>query len=198
MLRLQDIMTRNVVTVSPQLSLRDAMDLLTSKHISGAPVVVSGKVVGVISLTDLAELAAATLHMPTQNPEISEWPQNQDPVEWIDEDEPPAAYFAQLWEDSDANVFERMAETGGPEWNGLEEHTVGEAMSPKVLSLPPDALVEDAAAVMRRAGIHRLLVMEGLNLVGLVSTKDISDAVADHRFTSRVYVFGTPAAGRGR
>lgn len=185
MLRLQDIMTRDVVTVSPQLSLRDAMDLLTSRHISGAPVVVCGKVVGVISLTDLAELAAATLRVPTQNPEIPEWAQYQDPVEWIDEDEPPAAYFAQLWEDSGANVSDRMAETGDPEWNGLEEHTVGEAMNPKVLSLPPDALVEDAAAVMRRAGIHRLLVMDGLNLIGLVSTKDVSDAVADHRFATK-------------
>jgi len=39
MLRLQDIMTRDVVTVSPELTLRDAMELLTSLHISGAPVV---------------------------------------------------------------------------------------------------------------------------------------------------------------
>ncbi|MGH7679433.1 MAG: CBS domain-containing protein, partial [Gemmatimonadaceae bacterium] len=33
-------MTQDVLTVSPDLSVREAMDLLTSRHISGAPVVI--------------------------------------------------------------------------------------------------------------------------------------------------------------
>ena len=53
MLKLRDIMTTDVVTASPELSLREAMDLLSSRHITGAPVVAGGKVVGVFSASDL-------------------------------------------------------------------------------------------------------------------------------------------------
>jgi CBS domain-containing protein len=194
MLRLRDIMTNEVVTVGPDLTLRDAMDLLTSRHISGAPVVVRGKVVGVVSLTDLAECAAATPGVPTQRPDVAEWGEYENPADWIEGDEPPSAFFAAMYDDAGADVSERMAQTMGPEWNVLEEHTVGEAMNRKVASLSADTPVEHAAAVMQRAGIHRVLVMENGNLLGVVTTKDISDAVADHQLTKRVYVFdrGTP------
>jgi len=197
MLRLQDIMTRDVVTVSPQLSMRDAMDLLTTLHITGAPVVSCGKVVGVVSLTDLAEFAATTPGGSTQHPEIAEGSEFEHPTAWMEEEDPPAAYFAQLLEDSADDVVERMAETDGPEWNVLEEHTVAEAMNRKVAALPPNATVEHAAAVMRRAAIHRVLVMEDGTLQGLVTTTDITDAVADHKLTTRVFVFGSQAADRG-
>jgi acetoin utilization protein AcuB len=53
MLKLSDIMTTEVATASPELSLREAMDLLSSRHITGAPVVAGGKVVGVFSASDL-------------------------------------------------------------------------------------------------------------------------------------------------
>jgi CBS domain-containing protein len=197
MLRLKDIMTRDVLTVSPELSVRDAMEVLTSRHISGAPVVANGKVVGVVSLTDLAESAAATPGVPTQRPDIAEWGEFEAPLEWIEGDEPTSAFFAEMWEDAGADVVERMAEAMGPEWNMLEDLTVSETMNRKVSALPPDTPVEAAADLMRRAAIHRVLVMEDGKLLGVVTTKDITDAVADHRFTNRVYVFGANAGERG-
>lgn len=197
MLRLQDIMTRDVVTVSPELSLRDAMDLLTTRHISGAPVVSRGKVVGVVSLTDLAEFAAATPGVPTERPDIAQWGEFENPVDWIDGEESPATFFADLWEDAGADVAERFAETMGPEWNTLQEHTVDEAMNRKVSALPPDTPVEHAADFMRSAAIHRVLVMEEGDLLGMVTTKDIADAVADQKLTKLVYVFGSRASRRG-
>jgi predicted transcriptional regulator len=53
-------------------------------------------------------------------------------------------------------------------------------MSRAIRSLPPDTPVEEAAEFMREHGIHRVLVMEGDRLIGLVSTSDIANAVADH------------------
>lgn len=188
MLALRDIMTRDVVTVSPELSLRDAMALLASRHISGAPVVSSGQVVGVVSLTDLVEYAAAIPGVPTERPEAPADPLD-DPVEWLPDEDPPGAYFAQLWEDSGAEVTERLSSTSGPEWNALEEHTVAEAMNRRIVSLPGATPVEDAAELMQRKGIHRVIVMEGPKLVGVVSTKDVSDAVAEQKLTRRVFVF---------
>lgn len=189
MLALKDIMTADVVTVSPDLSLRDAMELLTSRHITGAPVVAQGRVVGVVSLTDLAEFVAATPRVPADRADRSESDGLDEPMESLPDEEPPGAYFAQLWEDSDAEVTERLEGTSGPEWNALEEHTVGEAMNRTIVSMPPVTPVEDAAELMRKTGVHRVLVMEGKELVGVVSTKDVSNAVADQKLTKRVYVF---------
>jgi CBS domain-containing protein len=190
MLRLHDIMTRDLVTLSPEHSLRDAMSILASLHISGAPVVVNSTVVGVISLTDLVEFAASSAGVPTERPNLAEWGEWDELSDRPDGEEPPSAFFAQLWDDAGAEVTERMGESNGPEWNSLEEHTVGEAMTRKVLALPPSTAVHYAASFMRTAAIHRVLVMDGDTLLGVVSTKDISNAVADHKLTNNRYVFG--------
>jgi CBS domain-containing protein len=51
--QVKDVMTREVISVEPSTSLRDAAVLLVTHRISGLPVVVEGAVVGVISKRDL-------------------------------------------------------------------------------------------------------------------------------------------------
>ena len=189
MLRLRDIMTTDVVTVGPELTIRDAMALFATRHVSGAPVVASGKVVGVISATDLMEFTASLPGVPAERPEST----SEDDWTRVDEEVPdadvPMAYFADKWDDAGADVSERMSEVSGPEWNALEEHTVAEAMTRSLFSLGPDTPVELAADRMRGVGVHRVLVMQDDALLGIVTTKDISDAVADHKLTAHRYVF---------
>jgi CBS domain-containing protein len=48
-----DIMSRDPVVVSPETPLKEAIQLIAEKRISGLPVVDKGKLVGVISETDL-------------------------------------------------------------------------------------------------------------------------------------------------
>src|SRR6266568_827248 len=133
-------------------------DRLASSHISGAPVVSSGKVVGVVSLTDLAEFAASDNGVPTECPELAEWGDWGEARDLPEGEESSGVYFAQLWDDAGADVVERMGESGGPEWNSLQESTVGEAMTRDVLALSPRAPVDYAANFMRTAGVHRVLV----------------------------------------
>jgi CBS domain-containing protein len=57
-LRLKDIMTTEITTATPNMNLREAIDLLSTKHISGVPVVDRGRVVGVLSSTDLLSFVA--------------------------------------------------------------------------------------------------------------------------------------------
>lgn len=192
MLRLHDIMTRDLVTLSPEHTLREAMSILTSKHISGAPVISNQKVVGVVSLTDLAELASSTPGVPTERPELLEWGEWDEPVDLPEGEEPPSAYFQRLWDDSGADVGERMAEPTGPEWDTLGELTVGEAMSRRIQSLAPETSVEEAAQFMRAHSIHRVLVIVEGELLGVATTTDIAEAVADRKLTTRTYVFGAP------
>ena len=56
MLFAKDIMTRGVSTLQPEATIREAMEMLETSHWSGAPVVSGGKVVGVISMSDVADV----------------------------------------------------------------------------------------------------------------------------------------------
>jgi CBS domain-containing protein len=82
----------------------------------------------------------------------------------------------------------------------LEEHTVSEAMTcAPVHALTPETFVTIAADYMRRAKIHRVLVMAGRKLLGVVTTSDITNAVADGKLTAHTYVFDRqdPNVARG-
>lgn len=200
MLRLRDIMTTDLVTLDPNLTIREAMDTFAARRISGAPVVEGGVVVGVISATDLLQFAASLPGVPTQRdlaPDLLDGVRGDDidvPDAVLEHrDEPAAVFFTDLWDDAGATVVERMAVSTTAEWNSLEEHTVSEAMTrAPVHSLTPETFVTMAADYMRRAKIHRVLVMTGKKLVGLVTTSDITNAVADGKLTVHTYVFEPP------
>lgn len=52
-MRVKDVMTRNVVSVSPQASVAEALDTMTRSHLSGLPVIdEAGSLVGVVSEAD--------------------------------------------------------------------------------------------------------------------------------------------------
>jgi len=190
MLRLRDIMTTNVVTVTPETSIREAMELFGRNHVSGAPVLSGGKLAGVVSGGDLMTFASALPGVPTERElaDASNAYDNDDSVEREaeDEDEPAAAYFVELWDDAGVDASERTATVSTPEWNFLEEHDVSEVMTRAPLTtLPPDADVEAAAALMKKRKVHRVLVLEGESLVGIVTSKDIANAAADHKLDGR-------------
>lgn len=149
MLRIRDIMTRNVLTATPDMTLRDAMALLSEHHVSGAPVVDGSKVVGVFSAGDLL------------------------------------AYLADLGESTAGLAFARRRGGSTP----LEDVTVDEVMTRQVESLPPDCTVEEAALLMGKKQIHRVLVMMGDVLLGILSTSDVAKAVAEHKIKQRTFVF---------
>ena len=198
MLRLRDIMTTNVITLDPEVTIRQAMDLFTTRRISGAPVVARGNVVGVISASDLVQFAAT---LPARSPEredsreeFSDFPAGDDSDTFLldssDEDDPAALYFTESWNNDDASIVGRIETSSTSDWNALDDHTVSEAMTPApVHALTPETLVTLAAEYMRDHRIHRVLVMVGQTLMGLVSSSDIMAAVADGKLTSRTFVF---------
>lgn len=192
MLRVSRIMTSDIIAVAPDLGLRDAMELFVKEHVSGAPVVEGDKVIGVVSLSDLVALAASTPGAPTLRPEVPE-PGADEPLEpYVEGDESVGAFFTEYWDDAGADTAARTASPDAPEWNALEELTVREAMTNDVLHLPPDTDVTRAAEFMQQHRVHRVLIMEGGKLEGILSTTDIARAVAEHQLSDRRFVFGTP------
>ncbi|HSI98699.1 MAG TPA: CBS domain-containing protein [Gaiellaceae bacterium] len=61
-MKVSDLMTREVVTVERETSLRDAARILEKKGISGVPVVEGGSVVGVLSEADIVVKAGGASH----------------------------------------------------------------------------------------------------------------------------------------
>lgn len=186
MLKVRDIMTAELIVIDPELTLRNAVDLLAQRRISGAPVMAGGHVVGVLSAMDILAFEASLPGVPTEQPEFVEQGETETAEEEeagavAEGDEAPSAYFTELWSDAGADLVERFRATQGPEWDVLGEHTVSEAMSSAVRTIAADATVRAAARQMRDQRIHRLLAMQGHTLVGIITTLDIVAAVADSR-----------------
>jgi len=61
---LKDVMRTDVITALPQMTLKDAANLMATKWIRHLPIVENGKVVGIISQRDLTGVLAQALHEP--------------------------------------------------------------------------------------------------------------------------------------
>jgi CBS domain-containing protein len=210
MLKLSDIMSRDVLTVTPETTVRDAMELFAVRHVSGAPVVADDAVVGVVSSSDLLSLIDTLPAVPTEEPEDFDAADGAGPEvpgdgaagaplpsAWAGPSArdgrtagtPATDAWTELPDDLEPDTL-RAPGVPGPEWSPLDAHTVSEAMTRTIIALPPDADITEAAALMERSGVHRVLVMDGPKLLGLVSTVDVARAVAAHRIRTRRYVFG--------
>ncbi len=180
-------MATDLVTVGPETTLREVAEVLSGRGIGGVPVVAGERLVGVVSASDIMDFDASDSGVPVvraAEPSLADL--DLDP-EW-DEGEPTeggddgvARFFVDLWEDAGADVLERFRQSGGPEWDVLEEHTAAEVMTRRVSAMPPDTSVGDAARRMVAEGIHRLLVVEDEGLVGLVTTMDFLRLIAQGR-----------------
>jgi CBS domain-containing protein len=62
--RISEVMAKDVVTVHPGASLREAARVMTEKWIRHLPVVERGKVVGILSQRDLSGVLAGALNEP--------------------------------------------------------------------------------------------------------------------------------------
>ncbi|HEY7195176.1 MAG TPA: CBS domain-containing protein [Gemmatimonadales bacterium] len=180
MVTVGDLMSSDVVTVSPELTLRDAVELLSSQHIGAAPVVANGRVVGVFSMSDALAFDTVTPGVPAERPEQLD-DELEVPADWeVEGSEPAADYFTDMWVDAGADVAERF-QNPNPEWDVLQEHTVSEAMTPGVYSVTPSTSLAEAAAYLLDRKIHRALVLESGELAGILTTTDIVRAVAERR-----------------
>lgn len=185
MLTVRDLMKPDPLTIEPEESLRKAADALTGAGVGGAPVTANGKVLGIVTLTDIVEFEADEPGPPTHRPDLAGAYDEEvfEEPELPEEQEPYSRWFVEMWEDVEADLTTRF-EARGPEWESLDDHTVQEVMSRNVLSVGPDADVREAARLMKDRSIHRVLVLEGDALVGILSAWDVVGAVADGRLAS--------------
>jgi CBS domain-containing protein len=171
-LTVADVMTRDVITVEPEQTLREVVDILADRGVSGAPVVAGARILGVISKSDLLEFLAATPAVPAAR-SFSEWGEIESAPEELEGDEEASAYYRDLWDDAGADTVERFAETDAPEWDLLSEYTASSIMTRRLETIEPDASIAAAALRFLEQRVHRLLVVKNGNLEGVVSMTDL-------------------------
>jgi len=178
MLRLKDLMQRDVVAVSPDLTLRELLEVFSEREVSGAPVITGNKVVGVISMTDIFDFREDTspvsLGPDGPPPEPEDPPQKRSGT-------PASDFFSESWDPTEIGTVERMRTTRDRDWDLLDEYMVSDAMTRDVLSQPSGTTLKKAAQYMLEKGIHRILVIDDGELQGIVTTTDIVRAVAEGR-----------------
>ena len=192
----RDIMSRDVVTLDPDMTLREAIGILDERGIGGAPVVGSGKLLGVLSATDLLGFEAATPGVPTADTSRTQEPVVGTEEPQRDETNPVSAYFTDVWDNAGTDVLERMRSTESPEWDVLGEHVVSEAMSPTARAVQAEMSLPEAAAYLVQHRIHRALVVDGAQVVGIVSALDFVRAIAE--LTSSPSAQRSPATAPAR
>ncbi len=145
-----DIMTRDVVTATADLPVKELADLLAKKSVSGAPVVdAAGKVIGMVSESDLI-VVDARIHYPTY-------------VHLLD------GFI--YWPASVARFNEEFKKALGS--------TVGDIMSDEVTTAGEDATVEDLATLMTDNEISRIPIVSAEHkLLGLVTKHDLVKAIS--------------------
>jgi CBS domain-containing protein len=148
MLYARDIMTTEVLTVSPETSIADLSKTLENRKIGGVPVVdKGGRLVGVITQSDLVERA-------------------------LDLELPPAINILDLhiYLQIPSHLIQRVEKMLGT--------TVGDCMSPNPVTVAPDTPVSQIAALMAKQKVHTIPVLKGGKIVGVIGKMDLVRAMA--------------------
>jgi len=150
-----DYMQRDVVTVAPDNTLREALSLMTENHVTGLPVMDNlSRCIGLITSSDILNY-------------------EQEHAGESAEDGTADFYDAetQQWERIPLSAF------------GLEEFghvRVSEVMTRDLIWVDRDTTLKDVAQRMIEARVHRVLVMDvASRLYGILSAYDFVRVVAE-------------------
>jgi CBS domain-containing protein len=145
-----DVMSRDLTFVRRETSLKEAIQILAQRHISGLPVVDDeGKLVGIISETDLM---------------------------WQETELTPPAYIMFL----DSVIYLQNPGEYERDLHKALGQTVGEVMTNNPITISPDKSLRDAAKLIHDHRIHHLPVLDNNSqVIGILTCGDIVRAMAE-------------------
>jgi CBS domain-containing protein len=149
----EDLMSPKVLAVHDFWSLENVANFLVTNKITGAPVANdAGHLVGVISLMDLARYQMKPDDFGKK------------------ETSSPGYFYAET--DAEPKV----------EPQKLPELTAGDLMTPAVFKVDPDTSLSTVANIMIENRLHRLLVVRGMETVGIITSLDMLKKIRDEDF----------------
>jgi CBS domain-containing protein len=150
-----DVMQRNLVTVHASDPIEEVERVLAEAKVSGVPVLDDNEeVIGILSVSDLVNRYAEDDGLP----EEADYRDLDDADDGDDEDSTEILAFRRP---DDAEVC------------------AGDVMTTDISFVGPNASLREAAGVMVRQHIHRLLVVDRGRAIGILSTLDILRAIAE-------------------
>jgi CBS domain-containing protein len=153
MLRVRDVMTSPVESVSPDVLVKDASALLARKNVSGLPVVDGDRVIGIFSEADvLRSMKTMKKDLRLVYPSIS------------------SLGIAFQEEVTQREIIEAYNEIGNM--------PVREVMSTNVVTISPDSTLNEAIVNMVHRSISRLPVVEKNKIVGIITRGDVIRGLA--------------------
>ena len=151
MLKVKDIMTRKIITVTPDTEIAEAAKILLKKRINGLPVVdASGRLVGILCQSDLV----------AQQKSI-----------------PLPSVFTLLESYIPLTSTKRIDK----EVEKIAALTVKQAMTPDPVTVGPETDIEEVAKLMVDKKYHTLPVIKGDKLIGIVGKEDILKTLLPNR-----------------
>ena len=147
MLQARDIMTTEVITVSPQTTVLDLARLLAEHKINGAPVVDdNGRLVGVVTQSNL--------------------------IDRVKKFELPHVVTI-----LDAHFYLELPGTFKKNLEKLVGNLVSDIMAAPPVTITADVQVDEIASIMARRKVHTLPVLDGNKLIGIIGKIDIIRAL---------------------
>jgi CBS domain-containing protein len=148
-------MEPRVVSVVPEMTVRELVETFQEEHIRGAPVLGrSGKVIGMVSESDVLRHAFGTAPADAH---------------------PPARLSATPW--TTAVSGEASATVAGPAAMlsacDLGQVRVGEIMGPVGAAFAPDNELQSLSRFFAADGVQRVAVIENDFLIGIVTPADV-------------------------
>lgn len=141
-------MSREVVTVGPEMPVEKLAALLWEKRISGAPVVdEAGRLVGVVTESDLID-QAKKLHIPTAITIL------------------------------EAVIFLERAQKVEQEVNKMAGSRVRDICTSNPVTVTLDTPLDEIATIMAEKHLHTLPVMDNGRLAGVIGKSDIIRTLA--------------------
>jgi CBS domain-containing protein len=145
----QDIMTRDVITIQPETSIAEIARMLHDHRISGLPVVnKDGELLGIVSEGDLIIKLAR--------------PQSPPHIELLG-----GIFFLKRPHEMD------------DELKKLTAVSARDIMTEKVITVEEDCDIEDLASLMVNRKINRLPVVNSGKLVGIITRADIIETLVE-------------------
>lgn len=148
-MRAKEIMTKNPITFTPDMPVKEAAKILAEKDIGGAPVLdKDGRLIGIVSESDLI-IQDVRLRFPTY-------------IEIFD---------GYLYSPISFSRFEE-------EFRKAVGAKIGDVMTVDVITVDEDVTIEDIATLMTEKDIGRIPVMSGDRVVGIITKGDIVRAIS--------------------
>ena len=152
----RDIMTADVCWINDDLPVAEVIQLFIDNKISGAPIVnAEGEMVGVVSLRDMLQYGARIISQADHRTKSAE-------------------YYVQGW---DAPLSSEEVEWFHEEVD--QAQPIRDIMNPIVYCVSVETPVEELADTMLRGRVHRLVVTEGDELAGIVTSMDMLKVISD-------------------